>query len=173
MFLKGFTLLELIDAIDFDLGQIVTVAVHLLETLATDFLEHQNLIALEVAEDGGLYVCTSDVRFANLNIAVIVFKHHGVKSNLAALIVLKTVHEDLLIFSDLELLSCDFYNCVHFLNMFSLNDLIYFLGLLLPTKRTAKLQLFFKLTKFFLNFFSKQLLLSPLSSFHHTSPDDW
>ena len=43
------------------------MAVHLLETLATDFLEHQNLVSFKVAEDGGLYVCTSDVRFADLS----------------------------------------------------------------------------------------------------------
>ena len=91
------------------------MTVHLLIAFTTDFLEHQNLIALKVAEDGSLYISTSNVRFANLNFAIIVFKHHGVKRNFATLVVLQTVDENLLILGDLELLACDFYDCVHFL----------------------------------------------------------
>ena len=91
------------------------MAVHLLIALAADFLEDQHLLTLQVFQHGGLYVCAGDVGLSNLNVAVIVFKHHGVKRNLAALFVLKTVDENLLILCDLELLSCDFYDCVHFL----------------------------------------------------------
>jgi len=54
--------------------------------------------------------------------------------------------------SDLELLACDFYNCVHFLNMFNFNVLFYFSGLFMPTKRIAKIQLFFGLTNIFFIF---------------------
>ena len=91
------------------------MAVHLLITLTTDFLEHQNLVTFEVFQHGGLYVSTSNIRLSNLHIAVIVFKHHGVKRHFATLVVLQTVDENLLILGDLELLTCDFYDCVQFL----------------------------------------------------------
>jgi hypothetical protein len=61
----------------------------------------------------------------------------------------KAVDEDLLILSDLELLTCDFYNCVHFLNMFNFSVLFYFLEPFMPTKRIAKIRLFFGLANFF------------------------
>lgn len=97
-----------------NLSQIITMTVHFLETLAADFLENQNLLTLEVFQDCGLNVSTRNVGFSNLYVAIIVFKHHGVKRDLATFFVLKTVDKDLLILSDLELLSCDFYDCVHF-----------------------------------------------------------
>ena len=37
------------------------MTIHLLITLAADFLEDQNLLAFEVFQDGGLNVCAGDV----------------------------------------------------------------------------------------------------------------
>ena len=61
------------------------------------------------------YASSTDVGLSNGNLSIIVLKHHGVKRDFAALFILETVDEDLLILGYLELLSCDFYNCVHFI----------------------------------------------------------
>ncbi len=105
----------LVDAVYLDLGEIVAVAIHLLEAFATNLAEYQHLLAFYVFQYGGFHVSASDVRLTYSNIAIIVFEHHGVKRYFAAFLVLETVHKNLLIFSYLELLACDFYYCVHLL----------------------------------------------------------
>lgn len=129
----------LIDAVYLYLGQIVAMSIHFLVALTTDFLEHQNLFSFEVFQDGCLDRSPCDVRLTYSYSTIIVLEHHGVKSYLASLFVLKAVYEDLLILSYLELLSCYFYNCVHFIiNL-----------LFLLTKRNAKVVFLFFVTKYF------------------------
>ena len=90
------------------------MTIHLLISFATDFLEDENFLSLQMFHHGSLDAGAADVGLANGNVTIIVFEHHGVKRDLAAFIVLEAVDEDLLILSDLELLSCDFNYCVHF-----------------------------------------------------------
>ena len=106
--------LPLVDAVDLNLGQIVTVSVHFLITFAADFLEHKNLLAFQVFQNRCLHGGTLDIGLAYGYVTIIVFEHHGVKRNLAAFFVLQTADENLLILGYLELLACDFYYCVHF-----------------------------------------------------------
>ena len=133
------------------------MTVHLLISFAADFLEDEHLLAFEVFDHCGFHVCTCDIGFPNLYSAIIVFEHHGVKRNLATLFVLKAVDEDLLILSYLELLSCDFYDCVHFF----INLIDYF-----STKWSAKVLTFFILTKCFLHFSCNILFLNAINFVH-------
>lgn len=112
--LTDYATFRLVDAVDLNLGQIVTVTIHLLESFTTDFLEDEDLLAFKMFHHGSLNAGAIDVRLANGNVTIIVFEHHGVKRDLATLLILKAVDEDLLILGYLELLSCDFYYCVHF-----------------------------------------------------------
>ena len=90
------------------------MAVHLLESFATDFLEDEHFLAFKMFHHGGLHAGAVNIRLTNCNVTIIVLEHHGVKRNLATLFILKAVDEDLLILGYLELLSCDFNYCVNF-----------------------------------------------------------
>ena len=95
------------------------MTIHLLISFATDFLEDEDLLTFQMFHHGSFNIGTTDIGLANGNVTIIVFEHHGVKRNLATLFILKTVDKDLLILGDLELLSCDFYDCVHFIYLFN------------------------------------------------------
>jgi len=90
------------------------MTIHLLISFAADFLEDEDFLAFKMFYHGSFNAGATDVGLANGNVTIIVFEHHGVKRNLATFFILKTIDEDLLILGDLELLTCDFYYCVHY-----------------------------------------------------------
>ena len=90
------------------------MAVHLLIAFAADFLEDEHFLAFQMFHYGSFDAGAIDIGLTNSYVTIIVLEHHGVKRDLATFLILKTVDEDLLILGDLELLSCDFYYCVHY-----------------------------------------------------------
>ena len=72
-----FLLLKLSDSVDVDLGELLTVTVERLESLATDFLEYEHLLGFGVViYYGGLYGCTFYIRSSNLYSTLGVYQEH-------------------------------------------------------------------------------------------------
>ena len=84
--------------------------------LAALHLEDNHLVALhERVHNFYYYFCTLNGRCADSHCSVLVNEQHLVEFNsLAGLGVLHVVNEEFLALFDLELLTVNFYNCVHF-----------------------------------------------------------
>ena len=92
------------------------MTVALARVLATLHLEDNHLVALdERVHNFTYYFCTLYGGGTNLYCTVSIYEQYLVKFNsLACLHVLDVVHEELLALLGLELLTLNFYNCVHF-----------------------------------------------------------
>ena len=92
------------------------MAVELLEAFATDFLEHKDLLGLDVVtEDGGFYYSTLDIRGTDFDCTLSVDEEHLVE--LDGLVGLRgqAVDEDLGTSFYFKLLAGNVYDCVHYL----------------------------------------------------------
>ena len=101
--------------LDYYFSELLTMTVALARVLATLHLEYDDLVALyQRVHHFYYYFCTVYGGCANLDSAVGIYEQHSVKFNsLACLHVLDVVHEELLALLSLELLTLNFYNCVH------------------------------------------------------------
>ena len=92
------------------------MAVELLEAFATDFLEHKDLLGLDVVtEDGGFDYSTLDIRGTDFDCSLAVDEEHLVE--LDGLVGLRgqAVDEDLGTSFYFKLLAGNVYDCVHYL----------------------------------------------------------
>ena len=91
------------------------MTVALARVLATLHLEYDDFVALnQRVHHFNYYFCTVYGGCANLDIALGFYEQHFVKFNsLACFHVLNVVYEELLALLGLELLTLNFYNCVH------------------------------------------------------------
>ena len=90
------------------------MAVELLEALATDLLEDDDLVSLDlVIEDGGLYDCTFNIGSTNLHGLVVGNEENLVKLHISTFDFGKPLHKDFISSFYLELLACNEYDSVH------------------------------------------------------------
>ena len=90
------------------------MAVELLESFATDFLEYQYFLCLGIIiEHGSLDYCAFYVRGSDLHFALIVEEKHLVELDRLIVLGRKTVDENLCTSLYLELLACNVNDCVH------------------------------------------------------------
>lgn len=93
------------------------MAILLAGILATLHLENDDLVTLyEWVHYFYYYLCTFNLGCADGYCSLVVYEQHLVEFNsLAGLYILDVVHEELLALLSLELLTVNFYDCVHFL----------------------------------------------------------
>ncbi len=90
------------------------MAVEGLEALAANLLEDDNLVCLDgIVEYGSLYDCSFNVWSPYLHVAVIVDEKHLLELHISTFGIGKPLHKDLTSGLYLELLACNFYDCVH------------------------------------------------------------
>ena len=96
------------------------MAVALTRVLTALHFEDNHFVALyERVHNFTHYFCSLYGRSTNLHCTVSIYEQHFVKFNsLACLHVLDVVHKELLALLNLELLTLNFYNCVHFAFLF-------------------------------------------------------
>jgi hypothetical protein len=106
---------KLSDFVDLDLGEFLTVAIALLETLATDLLEYKHLVsAALVVEHGSPDHGAVNIRSTDLHGRIIcgdeedLVKLHGITLGSR-----EAVDKDFVASFHLELLACNVYDCVH------------------------------------------------------------
>ena len=110
-------LLDLSDyRLDFYFSELLTMTVALTRVLATLHLENDDLVTLyEWVHYFTHYFCSIYGGSTYLHCTVSIYEQYLVKFNsLACLNILDVVHEELLALLGLELLTLNFYNCVHF-----------------------------------------------------------
>lgn len=105
--------------LDEDFRELLTVSVELLVTLATALVENKNLVALyEWAYNLCNNLCTLNSRCANFYFSFILNEENLLELNSCVCFnFLDVVNEDLLAFFNLELLTVNFYDYVHFINL--------------------------------------------------------
>jgi len=90
------------------------MAIELLEAFASELLEHNNLVCpYRIIKNGGCYHSALDVGSTDFDFALILEKEHLVKLYTAVFGLRKAVHEKFISGFHLELLACNFYDCVH------------------------------------------------------------
>ena len=90
------------------------MAVELLESFATDFLEYQYFLCLGIIiEHGSLDYCAFYVRGSDLHFALIVEEKHLFELDRLIVLGRKTVDENLCASLYFELLACNVNDCVH------------------------------------------------------------
>lgn len=108
------------DVLNLDLGELLTVSVLLLVALAATLLEDDDLVALEEGdEDFGLNLGTGDGGSTDGYLTVVVEEENFVEFDAIALfvslvVVGEVMDEDFAVLLDFELLTSNFYDCVHF-----------------------------------------------------------
>ena len=86
-----------------------------LETLATDLLEHENLVGASlVIHHCSLYHCTFHIGGAHLYLTLIVEEENLVELNVGAFALCESLDEDFVASFNFELLACNFYDCEHY-----------------------------------------------------------
>ena len=91
------------------------MAIQSLEALVGDFLEDDDLVCLNaVVEDRGLYHCALYIGGTDFDLAFRVEQKNLVKLYITVFGLGKTLNENLVSGFHLELLACNFYDCVHF-----------------------------------------------------------
>lgn len=90
------------------------MAIALLESLTTDFLENQYFLCLYViGKNSSLHYYTINIWSTYLNGAAILNEQYFVKLNTLVILGSETVYKDFRASLNLELLTCNIYNCVH------------------------------------------------------------
>ncbi len=85
-----------------------------LVSFTTFFLENQNfLTSAGIVENGSLHYCTLYVWSAYLDSPVCIYQKHFVELDCSAFLRCKAVDENFHTSFNLELVSCNIYNCVH------------------------------------------------------------
>ena len=90
------------------------MAIELLESLATDFLEYEHLVTFHhFLEDSGFDDGAVNVRRADLHGALVVNEEYLVELYGSILGSTEALHEDFLSSFYFKLLACNFNDCVH------------------------------------------------------------
>ena len=77
------------------------------------FLEDDYLVVFEVAEYFCRHRCAVHFGCAYFYVAVVVNEEHVVEADGAAFVAVETVYIHFAVFFYFELMTCDFYDCVH------------------------------------------------------------
>ena len=99
--------------VDFYLRELLAMAVFDFVALATFFLEHDELVALNVFLNGGTHRCAADDGYTERNPSVGVNQMNFREAHRVALIGCQPVDEDQLTFLNFELLTGDGNDCEH------------------------------------------------------------
>ena len=100
---------------DLDLCELLTVTVALLEALAADLLEYEDLVSpYIISENGSLYACALNIRSTYLDLSVVLYEEHLGELHSSTFCIRKTVAEDFVASFYFELLAGNFYDCVHY-----------------------------------------------------------
>ena len=103
---------------DGQLCVLVAIAIQLAIALAALLVEDEHLVALhERTENFAYYFCSFNSGSADSDGAIVHEQHLVEFNSLAAFCALNVVHEELLAFFHLELLTVNLYDCVHLLLM--------------------------------------------------------
>lgn len=154
---------------DCQFGELVAITVELAMALAAFFVEYENLVAFyQRGEYFAYYFGAFNGGQTHFYFAVVVNQQHFLKFNsLAVFGALHVVYEELLAFFSLELLTVNFYNCVHVFVVkrffreadFSVKSLVRPRRIL---KIAAKLLIFFISKPLWIFFFEKYCAKFPL-----------
>lgn len=125
------------------LCKILAVAVLNLIAFSSLLLEDDDLVVFKVTKNFCFDLSTFNHRCAHFNLTVVVYKQDFIEAQRRTFVVFKTVNIELTIFFNLELLTCNFYDCVH---------LIGFVIVL----QTAKIGIFLLMQKFYGDLFVKK-----------------
>ena len=102
------------DSVNLNLGQLLAMSVALLEALAADLLEDEDLVSFSIViEDGGLDHCAIYIGSTDLDTRVTRDEEDLVELNISTIRGREAVHEDFIASLYLELLACNVYDCVH------------------------------------------------------------
>ena len=102
------------DSVNLNLGQLLAMSVALLEALAADLLEDKDLVGLGIViQNSGLDHRTIYVRSTDLDTRVTSDEEYLVELYISTIRSREAAHEDLIASLYLELLACNFYDCVH------------------------------------------------------------
>ena len=90
------------------------MAVELLEALATDLLEHEDLVGLSVViQDGGLDHCALNIGSSDLNGVSVSDEENLAELYISTLGIGEPLHKDFVASLYFKLLACNVYDCVH------------------------------------------------------------
>jgi hypothetical protein len=102
------------DSVNLNLGQLLAMSVALLEALAADLLEDKDLVGLGIViQNSGLDHRTFYVRSTDLDTRVTSDEEYLVELYISTIRSREAVYEDLIASLYLELLACNFNDCVH------------------------------------------------------------
>ena len=89
------------------------MTVALLEALAADLLEYEDLVSpYIISENGSLYACALNIRSTYLDLSVVLYEEHLGELHSSTFCIRKTVAEDFVASFYFELLAGNFYDCV-------------------------------------------------------------
>src|SRR5262245_36424350 len=103
-----------LDLFNLNAGQILAVAIQFAITFAALFLKDKNLIAANMAQDFSRYSCPFYRGSADLYFSVIIHQKDFLEFYFLSFFTFKSMNNNLLVLLNLELLSCNIYNGVHF-----------------------------------------------------------
>jgi len=90
------------------------MAVELLETLAADLLEDEDLVGLcFVIEYGSLYDGSLHIRSSDLDCLAVGYEQHLAELYVSTFGIGEPLHKDFVASLYFKLLACNFYDCVH------------------------------------------------------------
>ena len=90
------------------------MAIELLEALAADLLENEDLVCLcIVIEYGGLNYGTFYIRSSDLHGFTVCYEKHFAELYISTLGIGEPLHKDFVASLYFKLLACNFYDCVH------------------------------------------------------------
>ena len=90
------------------------MTVEFLEALATDLLENNDLVCLDIiCENGSLDDCTVNIRSADLDVALVVEEEHLVELYISTFGLREPLDKDFIASFYFKLLTCNVYDCVH------------------------------------------------------------
>ncbi len=106
--------------VNFNLRKILTVTVQLSIAFSSFLVENQYLVVLQVRKNFGFYLGTFDARSTNVHFAIVVDEQYFVKFNHRTLFCFQAMYIQFLACFCLELLSRNFYNCIHVIELIKL-----------------------------------------------------
>ena len=96
------------------------MTVALLEALAADLLEYEDLVSPDViSEYGSLNASALNIRSTYLDLSVVLYEEHLGELHSSTFCIRKTVAEDFVASFYFELLAGNFYDCVHYKKLIS------------------------------------------------------
>lgn len=108
-------LLSDIDLLDANLGELLAVAIALLEALTADLFEYKDFVSpYVIGNNDSLHRCAFHIGRTYLDTCLVLNEKHFVEGDLCVFCRRKTVAEELAASLNFELLACNVYDCVHY-----------------------------------------------------------